>query len=359
MSLVPISVDFLYEGLLVDYPIYYKDGEKLVLLCKDLVLTRGKLQTIRAALAAGRNIYVDDKYRATLIDDTRFFTIAQSRLEAKLGMGSVRESAKDIISSAEESGIVKKDEVAVMVGELKTKLGDNDAATLIQCVSGMREVDEYLFTHSVNVAILNGLIARWLHMSEDDCEMMVKAGAVHDVGKVRVSPKILNKPGKLTPLEFEAVKMHAQFGREMLEESGETTKEILESAELHHEKVNGTGYPYGLMGTQIPLHASITAVSDIYDAMVARRSYKKEASPFDILDQISKNAFSGLDMKIINAFLQNMPAELMGTNVLLSNGATAKVKFINPRHYKYPVVELDGELVQTNDKLSCVRIYTV
>ena len=92
--------------------------------------------------------------------------------------------------------------------------------------------------------------------------------------------------------------------------------------------------------------------------MVARRSYKPEVSPFDILDQISKNAFSGLDMKIIKVFLQNMPAELVGANVLLSNGATAKVKFVNFNHYKYPLVEMDGELVQTNEKLYCVRIYT-
>lgn len=359
MSLEPISVDFLYEGLLVDYPIYYKEKDNLVLLCKDLVLTKGKLETLKSALAEGRNIYVDDQHKKSLLDDTRFFAMAQKRLESKLGMGEIRESAKSIISSAEENGTVKSEEVDKMVVGLQDKLGTNDAATIIQCVSGMREVDEYLFTHSVNVAMLNGLIARWLHLGGSEAEMMVKAGAVHDVGKVRVSPKILNKPGKLTPLEFEAVKMHAQFGRAMLEESGETCREILESAELHHEKVNGTGYPYGLMGAQIPLHASITAVSDIYDAMVARRSYKQEVSPFDILDQISKNAFSGLDMKIINAFLQNMPSELTGTNVLLSSGVTATVKFVNPHHYKYPVVELDGELVQTNEKLYCVRIYTV
>ena len=359
MSLEPISVDFLYEGLLVDYPIYYKEGEQLVLLCKDLVLTKSKLDAIHSALALGRNIYVDSKNRSALIDDTRFFTMAQARLETKLGMSTVRNTAKDIISSAEDSGIVKRDEVDSMAEDLKKKLGTNDAATLIQCVSGMREVDEYLFTHSVNVAILNGLIARWMHLSEEQHDLIVRAGSVHDIGKVRISPKILNKPGKLTPLEFEAIKLHPSFGREMLEESGETNNVILESAELHHEKENGTGYPHGLMGSQIPLHASITAVSDIYDAMVARRTYKKEFSPFDILDQISKNAFSGLDMGIIKVFLQNMPAELTGTNVLLSNGATATVKFVNPHHYKYPLVELDGELVQTSEKLSCVRIYTV
>lgn len=359
MKLEPISIDYLYEGLLVDYPIYYKEKNELILLCKDLVLSETQLQSLRTVLESGGNIYVDDDHRASLLDDTRFFVNAQKRLEAKLNMTNIRESAKEIITGAGKDGYVMGAEVDKMVTELTDKLGVNDAATIIQCVSGMREVDEYLFTHSVNVALLNGLIARWIHMSDDACEMMVRAGSLHDVGKVRVSPKILNKPGKLTTLEFESVKMHTKFGRQILEDSGETDKDILSVAELHHEKENGTGYPYGLKGNEIPTPAAATAVSDIYDAMVARRSYKKEASPFDILDQISKNAFSGLDMKIINIFLQNMPAELMGAHVLLSNGATAKVKYINPSHYKYPVVELDGELIQTSEKLSCVRIYTL
>ncbi|MBS7402959.1 MAG: HD-GYP domain-containing protein [Oscillospiraceae bacterium] len=358
MSLVPISVEFLYEGLMVDYPIYFKDGKQLVLLCKNLILTKNRLTAIKSALDAGRNIYVDEERRAALLEDTSFFKVAQERLEAKLGMTQVKERVKKIISSAEESGIVKREEIDEMVGSLTEKIDESDAATIIQCISGMREVDEYLFSHSVNVAMLNGLIGRWLHMSEDDCRELVKAGAVHDIGKVRISPKIINKPGKLTPLEYEAVKMHTLFGREILEESGETSREILDAAELHHEKVNGTGYPHGYMGGQISRFASITAVSDIYDAMVARRCYKSESSPFEILDQISKNAFSGLDMGIIKAFLQNMPGELTGTNVLLSNGASARVKYVNPNQYRFPVVELDGETVQTNENLKCVRIYT-
>ncbi len=357
MDLQPISIDFLYEGLLVDYPIYYKEGKNLVLLCKDIILTKTKLEALKNMLDAGRNIYVDEQHHSSLLEDTRYFKHAQKVLEERLGIDKIKESVKEFIGNAVGGGVVKREEIEELACTMDMKLEGNDSATIIQCVSGMRDVDEYLFTHSVNVALLNGLIGKWMHLRGTDRQRLVKAGAVHDIGKIRVSPKILNKPGRLTPLEFEAVKMHPLFGRQILVDSGEDDKEILDVAVMHHEKVNGTGYPYGLKGAEISQYAKITAVSDIYDAMVARRTYKEECSPFEILDQISKDAFSGLDLNIIKIFLQNMPTELSGTNVLLSNGATAKVLFVSPNNYKYPMVELDGEVFQTSERLRCVRIY--
>ena len=125
----------------------------------------------------------------------------------------------------------------------------------------------------------------------------------------------------------------------------------------HHERVNGTGYPDKLRSDSISPGARITAISDIYDAMIAERPYKGASTPFVILQEMVDTSFSGLDMQYVKTLLKNMTTELLGRLVLLSNGAVAKVEFIDPRQPKYPIVSIDGEMVKTNGDIYCVRMY--
>ena len=113
-------------------------------------------------------------------------------------------------------------------------------------------------------------------INEQEAEMLKLASPMHDIGKVGIPDNILNKPGKLTPEEFEIMKTHAQLGYEMLKHS---SKPILQAAAIvskeHHEKYNGNGYPKGLKGEEIHIFARITAVADVFDALGSDRIYKK------------------------------------------------------------------------------------
>jgi putative nucleotidyltransferase with HDIG domain len=116
-------------------------------------------------------------------------------------------------------------------------------------------------------------VGRVLGLNKTDL-MTIRVGAyLHDVGKVRVPHEILNKPGPLTPTEFAAIKRHPEWGVDLLE-NAEFPWDIKPIIRWHHEKLDGSGYPYGLRGGEIPLAAQIICVSDVYDALTSDRSYR-------------------------------------------------------------------------------------
>lgn len=353
MKLYPLSVDVLYDGMLVDFGIYFSYKGKMILLCRDLVLNRSKIESIKATMSFCKNIYVDKLNHEKIMKDTEYFSKAQAKLENFIGYDSMKNLQQIILTDA-AGGFINKDAADALSRTVGEKLEDIESALILQCINGVRELDEYLYVHCLNVGLLNGMISRWAHLDDEKIVRMIKAGLIHDIGKLKISPDILNKPGKLTKLEYEAVKRHPKFGYDMLIKSGERDPEILDGVLHHHERVNGTGYPDGEQS--ISQVARITAISDVYDAMTAKRPYKEEFTPFQILQELSDNSFSDLDMKYVQLFLQNMPRELTGHTVLLSNGAVAKVEFVDPSHPKYPIVSVDGDVVQTNDKLYCKKM---
>ena len=132
---------------------------------------------------------------------------------------------------------------------------------------------------------------------------------LHDIGKIRVSDTILNKPGKLTDEEFETMKLHTVYGRDVIEKAKKASSDVsyLDEAEnlslYHHEKWNGKGYPHGLSGEAIPLSARIMAVADVFDALVSKRSYK-DPFPFEkAMDIIREGAGNHFDPNVASAFM--------------------------------------------------------
>ena len=154
---------------------------------------------------------------------------------------------------------------------------------------------------------------------------VVNSAPLHDIGKIQVSDTILNKPGKLTDEEFEIMKTHTTAGAEVIqhamntvsEENSGYLKEAMNMAHYHHEKWNGTGYPCGLKGEEIPLSARIMAVADVFDALVSKRSYK-DGFPFEkAMSIIKEGAGSHFDPKIAQAFLNasDEVRKVMNTNM--------------------------------------------
>ena len=161
--------------------------------------------------------------------------------------------------------------------------------------------------HVKRVAEYSKLLALKLGISSDEAEMLKLASPMHDIGKVGIPDNILNKPGKLTPEEFEIMKTHAQLGYEMLKHS---SKPILQAAAIvskeHHEKYNGNGYPKGLKGEEIHIFARITAVADVFDALGSDRIYKKAWEDEKIFELFNSEKGEHFDPKIIDIFFENL-----------------------------------------------------
>jgi len=182
----------------------------------------------------------------------------------------------------------------------------NDERAFLSLVKAS-SYDYYTYTHCINVAIYSIGIGKFLGLSPDELKALAHGAALHDVGKSRIKPEVLNKQGKLDEEDFNHIKQHAAFGFDILcETAGEADRRILSAVRHHHEKLDGSGYPDGISGKDISLYAKIVTVADIFDALNTRRCYKDPMSTFETLTFMKNDMKSHLDMDILKAFIMCM-----------------------------------------------------
>lgn len=227
---------------------------------------------------------------------------------------------------------------------------------IMKYMSDLKDVDEYTFIHSVNVAFYSMLIGKWMKMSEDQMKLLIQAGILHDIGKMKVDNKILNKPGKLTYEEFQEMKKHTIYGYNILKEKKDIDDNIKKAVLSHHERMDGSGYPYGLAGDNINLYARIIAIADTYDAMTSNRVYKKKVTPFKSFDMFLTEGLTMYDIKILNIFLNNISTYYVGSNVLLSTGERGKVVYIPPYDILSPIIETKSGYLDFSKKNNNISI---
>ncbi len=178
------------------------------------------------------------------------------------------------------------------------------ASSVQALTSAIDAKDRYTSGHSDRVARVAVHLAKKMGCDTEDLNTIYLAGLLHDIGKIGIDDDVLKKPGKLTPEEYEHIKLHPQLGYDILKGVRQLQK-TLPVVLHHHEAWNGKGYPYGLAGTDSPLLARIVAVADSFDAMSSDRSYRKGLSD-EKLDKILKDgAGSQWDADIINAFFED------------------------------------------------------
>lgn len=214
----------------------------------------------------------------------------------------------------------------------------NENRDIVDIVNEMRNSDEYLYTHSINVSLLSMLIGKWLKFDYKRIRALVTCAYLHDIGMVRVPAEIINKPASLTAEEYEEVKMHCQYGFKTAEAMNDMNDDILKGILMHHEREDGSGYPFGLSSNQIHDNAKIIAVADIYDAMTSKRIYRKKICPFDVIECIQRDYFRKLDQRIASIFLGNMASYYIGEFVKLSTGAIGEIVYINQNNISKPII---------------------
>lgn len=174
--------------------------------------------------------------------------------------------------------------------------------TMRTFVNFIEAKDPSTMGHSVRVAEYSRLIAEKLGFSEDECDRVRWIALMHDCGKIYIPDEILGKPGRLTDEEYEIMKKHTIYGSEILRDFSSIEGMGL-GAISHHERYDGSGYPNGLSGEDIPLIGRIICVSDAFDAMNSRRCYRHNLSKQVILDELNKNRGTQFDPVIIDCLL--------------------------------------------------------
>ena len=207
------------------------------------------------------------------------------------------------IGELAETFNVMSEELEQFVQDLKRAAEENRALFMgsIQMLAGaVDEKDPYTKGHSDRVTRYSVLIAKELNMPDQFIEMLRISALLHDVGKIGIEDRILKKPGALTPEEFEIMKTHTTKGANILRPVKQL-REMLPGIELHHEALDGRGYPYGLKGDQIPILARIIAVADTFDAVTTNRPYQNAHDPNDALRIIHSLVNKRLDAQCVAA----------------------------------------------------------
>lgn len=195
------------------------------------------------------------------------------------------------------------DDLEQFVDELKKAAQENRTLFLnaIQMLAGaVDEKDPYTRGHSDRVTRYSVLIATEMGLKEEDVEKIRVSAQLHDVGKIGIEDRILKKPGALTPEEFEIMKTHTTKGAAILRPV-EALRDMLPGIELHHESLDGRGYPYGLKGEQIPLMPRIIMVADTFDAMTTNRPYQAAMDPEYVIRIINSLAATKFDPTVVAA----------------------------------------------------------
>lgn len=192
------------------------------------------------------------------------------------------------------------------------------------CLTKIREKDDYLLEHSLNVAILLANFANYLGMSEDEVRDLSYAGFLHDLGKIKIPDEILHKPGRLTDSEMEVMKGHVKHGVDYLK-STEIAPPLIQAISEHHERLDGLGYPAGTKGDDISQAGRMLAIADMYDALTADRVYKSGMSSQRAFSILMSDAPTRLDQSLVQQFIKCLGVYPVGSLVLLSNDRLAMV----------------------------------
>jgi HD-GYP domain-containing protein (c-di-GMP phosphodiesterase class II) len=202
----------------------------------------------------------------------------------------------------------------------------------------IRDYDSYTYSHSLYVGILSVLLGRYIGLSTSQLNDLALCGLLHDIGKTDIPLSITNKEGPLTNEEYEIMKKHPILSYNILKDHPLISKGILDGIRAHHEKYDGSGYPSGLKGEDIPLYGRILAVADVYDALSSTRPYRKAWPPRKIFDYLMSCSNSHFDPQLLTAFFKCVSAYPIGTIVYLSDGSRAVVKNNKPGFALRPVV---------------------
>mgnify|MGYP001220141065 CR=1 FL=1 len=222
----------------------------------------------------------------------------------------------------------------------------NHNREMIGYTNNIKDNDEYTYNHSVNVAVYSLFIGSLLDLNKEELRELCQAALLHDLGKSNIPNEILNKKGKLTKEEFELVKKHPLDGYKLSKEMPFLSEKVRYGILCHHEREDGSGYPYGIKGEEINLYAKIIAIGDVYDALTSERVYKEKSTPFEAIEEFYNMGFEKFDTNILNLFLKNIVQLYVNSKVELSNGRVGKIKFIHPNKITQPVVKIDGDYLK-------------
>ncbi len=310
-----------------------------------------KLEHIQAVRERCDYVFVDDTRRvlldqgqvivpsATPLRVTRTMTRIPLALEVQEAQEAYRSSAlalDQVLSDVQLGRPIDTKACQALVKRNLESMLRNESAML--WLARLKSQDLYTSLHCLSVSILAMGFGTHLGLPDEKIELLGLAGLLHDVGKMKIDPAILNKPGKLTQEEFEHIKLHPSFGYEALCSQDDIPAAAVQAAHGHHERLDGRGYPQGLDGYQIPFITRVVTIVDAFDAITSHRAYDDARPIQTAYDVLRSGADKQFDGALVQEFIRWLGVFPVGTLVELHTGEVALVLEKHPQLHLRPKV---------------------
>lgn len=241
-----------------------------------------------------------------------------------------------ILDDARLGHSVDSEEARSVVKDLVGAITTNPNTTL--WLTNLKQRHEHTANHCLNTAILAIAFARHLGLPKEEIEAIGIGALLHDVGIARTPKHILEKPARLTPEEYAIVKRHPADGYGVMRLTKTVPDIALDIIKHHHERIDGSGYPDGLKGEQVPKHVLIAAIADVYDSMTSDRIYRESLPPQQALTEMHAEADTTFGKEMMQEFIKCVGIYPIGSLVKLNTGALAIVLSSNPEARLKPLV---------------------
>lgn len=335
MLIVPLQE--LQEGMVLANSIYAQQGDILPILYENTALTStliAKMQQAGIQEAPIREALPPLPFELPVskpVIDTALRVDAIHNLEAFFTNARTGNDEAQLTNAVH---VVKH--LDTVVDQLVDSLLDDQNALVN--INDLKSYDEYTYHHSLSVAVLTIAIANTMGFSRDEVTHAGRCAILHDIGKTTIPIEIIQKPSRLTDKEFGIIKSHSSEGFSYLSQNSIGDDLLWQGVLCHHEKVDGSGYPLGFIGDQIPLVSRIISVADVYDALTSKRPYRTPMQPHEAVEYIMAGVSSAFDYDVVMAFLEKLELYPLGSFLELSNGSICAV--VDNQNALRPIVRL-------------------
>ena len=314
--------------------VYVDEDSILAAVEKEKASKEGapKAAAFKGTVAPERDVKLDEKYE----EDYRY----------------VYGEMEKLFQEAAATGKLNMDILQPVMASGRLRDLYREGATAVSMIYTMNQEGDYNLHHCVHLAILGGLMAKWMGLTGIDRQNLVLAGLFLDIGKQFIDKELLEKKGRLTEEEFDILKNHVVDSFKLLESSELSGRaDLMNGVIQHHERNDGSGYPSGLEADRISTFGKVLAVLDSYDAMASSRTYAEKRSPFEVFKILYADVLDGkLDSEYAVLFMRKLNAALNGCWLRLSDGTAGRIVYIDEsRVTAMPVVQLvDGGFIDLN-----------
>lgn len=259
--------------------------------------------------------------------------------ETKKSYSLCLESAKEVMDNIYNSRVARIEEINetidLIIREILSK------ADILVSMIEMKKRDAYLYCHSINVCILAAMLGKWMGYSGRKLYQLITAGLLHDIGMMHIS----SSKGPRTSVGEDGLKKHSLYGYKIVNKIKGIDRSVCQAVLLHHERVDGSGYPFGIYKENIPDFARILAVVDTYDNLIWDKGERMADNPYLVVEKIKREAFTTLDPKTVYVFTENICDFFVNNVVKLSNGKVGRIIQANSVRPSRPTVQIGFEYI--------------